>query len=109
MIIPRIELVYDPDCPNVDRARSAIRRALRSVGAAANWQEWRRDSAETPQALRGLGSPSVLVNGHDVGCDEGQSAEANANSCRIYTDECGCICGAPSTELVLSAFSRGEK
>ena len=40
-----------------------------------------------------LGSPSVLVNGEDVGCAGGSMAQADANSCRIYRDDCGCVCG----------------
>lgn len=98
---PRIELVYDPTCPNVDRARSAIRLALTTIGAPVAWREWDCTDASTPAALRHLGSPSVLVDGQDVGCGGGSMAQADANSCRIYRDDCGCICGAPSAELIL--------
>lgn len=101
---PRIELVYDPTCPNVDRARSAIRAALAAIDAPAAWREWDCTEAATPPALRRLGSPSVLVNGQDVGCGGGSMAQADANSCRIYRDDCGCICGAPSVELILRAI-----
>ena len=99
-----VELIFDSDCPNVDRARDAIRAALKQVGAAEEWQEWDRASDETPQPLRHLGSPSVLVNGQDVGCTEGETADADANSCRIYTDECGCICGAPPVQSIVAAL-----
>jgi mercuric ion transport protein len=102
---PRVEMVYDPDCPNVERARAAIRNALAAVGAPGVWREWERADPATPVALRHLGSPSVLVNGMDVGCDGGSMADADANSCRIYTDDCGCICGAPSTELILRVIA----
>jgi hypothetical protein len=100
----RIELVYDPTCPNVDRARSAIREALATTDAPVVWREWNRTDSSTPAALRTLGSPSVLVNGRDVGCGQGSMAQADANSCRIYRDDCGCICGAPSAELILRAI-----
>src|SRR5438270_9502071 len=89
-----IELVYDRACPNVDRARAMIRTALGEVGVEATWTEWDRDSADTPPNLRHYGSPTVLVNGRDVGCDENAPAVSDANSCRIYVDEGGCICGA---------------
>lgn len=97
----RIELVYDPTCPNVQRARDAIRGALVALGAPLAWHEWVRDDPATPAGLRDLGSPSVLVNGQDVGCDGGSIATAGANACRIYADDCGCICGALSVELIL--------
>ncbi len=102
---PQIELIYDSDCPNIDRARSAIREALRTAGAAEVWKEWDRGLPDTPNEFFGLGSPTVLVNGRDIGCDEGGSLATGAHSCRIYMDECGCICGAPSTALILSAFA----
>ena len=107
---PRIELVYDSECPNVGRARTAIRDALTAIGAPIVWREWDRNDSNIPTALCGLGSPSVLVNGKDVGCDGGSMAQANANSCRIYVDGCGCICGAPSVQLILTtiAATRGE-
>ena len=103
-----IELVYDPDCPNVDRARAAIREALMMAGAPAVWREWRRDDMATPVNLASLGSPSVVVNGHDVGCDEDEAAAADANSCRVYIDERGCLCGAPSAQLIVAAIRKTQ-
>lgn len=102
---PRIELVYDPDCPNVERARQAIREALSVVGAPLAWREYRREDVETPMELRALGSPSVLVNGVDVGCKDGSDARPDANSCRVYIDDCGCLCGAPSRDLIVHAIA----
>jgi hypothetical protein len=102
---PRIELVYDPTCPNVEQARAAIRGALAAVGAPIAWRETDCSDDATPAALRALGSPSVLVNGRDVGCGGGTMARAEANSCRIYRDDCGCICGAPSVELILETIA----
>ncbi len=103
-----IELVIDSGCPNVERARAAIREALKTLGFPEKWQEWDRDSEETPRQLRMLGSPSVLVNGLTVGCTEGETAHADANSCRIYFDESGCVCGAPSAGMIVGAFERQE-
>jgi hypothetical protein len=102
----RVELVYDLTCPNVDQARAAIRSALTAVDAPPVWQEWLRDDPDTPAPLRQFGSPSVLVNGQDVGGDEGTLMHADANSCRVYPDECGCLCGAPSAQLILDFIRR---
>jgi len=103
--LARIELVFDRDCPNVERARENIAVALREMGAPESWTEWDRESPQTPAALRHYGSPSVLVNGEDVGCDEAASPEADANSCRVYFDASGkCVCGAPSPRLILEAI-----
>ncbi len=101
-----VELVIDYGCPNVERARAAIREALKTLGFPEKWKEWDRDSEETPRHLRMLGSPSVLVNGLNVGCSDGETAHADANSCRIYVDESGCVCGAPSAGMIVRAFER---
>lgn len=101
---PRVELVFDPTCPNIDKARDAIRAALIALGAPVQWKEWERGAESTPPALRAFGSPTVFVNGADVsGGDE--AAMADANSCRVYVDECGCLCGSPSTQQIMSAIA----
>lgn len=100
----RVELVYDRDCPNVDRARARIREALTAVRAPLSWTEWDRAAESTPEALRSFGSPTVLVNGRDIGCDENGTLPVSANSCRVYVDESGCLCGAPSAGLIVAAI-----
>ena len=100
----RIDLVYDKDCPNVDRARAAIRAALHESGADVNSAEWDRDSSVTPTALRHYGSPTVLVNGKDVSIEADADSRSDANACRIYRDESDRFCGAPSPELIARAI-----
>jgi hypothetical protein len=36
----QIELVYDPGCPNVGRARDVLTAACREVHVPAVWTEW---------------------------------------------------------------------
>lgn len=100
----RVELVYDRDCPNVEQARAMIRAAFTAVGTDTVWAEWDRADSATPGALRSYGSPSVLVNGQDVGCDANEPPRSDANSCRVYVDDCGRLCGAPSAELIANAI-----
>ena len=104
----RIDLIFEGGCPNIDLARAMIRSALLDVGADVQWAEWDRDDIGTPLPLRRFGSPTVLVNGRDVGCDENESAQSESNSCRIYFDDCGCACGAPSWQLIATAI-RGAR
>jgi mercuric ion transport protein len=102
----RVTLVYDRECPNVDRTRSMIRAALRETGAAVTWAEWDRGDAATPAELRSYGSPTVLVNGLDVGFDENETAQSDANACRVYADDCGCLSGVPSSQAIADAIRR---
>jgi mercuric ion transport protein len=105
-MVGQVELIYDRDCPNVERARTMIRQALEDVGAEVRWTEWDREDARTPAELKHYGSPTVLVDGKDVGCNEQESSEPNGNSCRVYADETGCLCGAPSAKLITDALRR---
>ena len=105
----RLELVFDPDCPNIERARAAIRAALTAVGAPLVWREWDRGDPATLHVLRSLGSPSVLVNGLDVGADGGPMADPGASCCRIYTDRHGRTSGAPTAEMILSTIAAARR
>lgn len=105
---PRVELVYDRDCPNVGQARAMIRAALGEVGADTVWMEWDRDDDATPLELRRYGSPSVFVNGKDVGSGRNEAVQSDANSCRVYTDDCGCLCGAPPAGLIVRAIQGSQ-
>ena len=106
--LPRIELIYDADCPNINRARAMIEAALIELGAALVWTEWDREAANIPQEYKRFGSPTVLVNGQDVGCDEMESALPIAKSCRVYV-EGECMCGAPSARLIVTAINGAMK
>lgn len=112
---PKIELVYDSDCPNVCGCRNALRLALAQfgaqngaqLGAELSWSEWDRNSVDTPTAYRSLGSPTVLVNGRDV-CALTAAGEPEGNSCRIYADnESGSLSGVPSIQSILDALGLG--
>lgn len=100
----RIELVYDQSCPNVAAARDQIREALSLAGLPPHWQEWDRESVETPAVLRPFGSPTILVDGQDVTeLGDKQSALPTANSCRVYLDADG-MTGVPPIRLIVSAL-----
>ena len=100
--MPTIELIYDPDCPNVHGAREHLRRALVDVGLRSRWQEWNRSGLESPAYVRAYGSPTILVDGHDVA---GASPSEGANSCRVYTDKDGQLQGVPSVEVIVSKLN----
>lgn len=62
----QIELVHDPGCPNVARAREVLATACREMDVPAVWTEWSSEDPACPEHARNLGSPSILVNGEDV-------------------------------------------
>lgn len=85
-----IELVYFDGCPNVEQARAN----LRAVVGEGSWTEWNLSSADTPDRFRRYGSPTVLVDGHDVTDGNG---DEQAMACR--TD------GAPAPEVIERALA----
>ena len=62
-----IELVYFDGCPNVDAARENLAEVLGTLGLGHDWREWDLEDEDTPDRVRRYGSPTVLVNGADVG------------------------------------------
>jgi mercuric ion transport protein len=102
----KVEFIYDPDCPNVAEARAHLLRAFAETGISPRWVEWSRDSAEAPVYARAFGSPTLLVNGHDVA--EQTSGPGNA-CCRLYTDSSGTLRGAPSVEQIVAALKAYQR
>lgn len=90
----RIELVYFEGCACVADARTEIRRALRLCRLAPTWREWDTTSPDTPAALKGLGSPTVIVDGIDI-CGGEPSAGVACS-----------VTGAPRAELIVAALKR---
>jgi hypothetical protein len=93
----KVEFIYDPDCPNVAEARAHLLRAFAEAGISPRWVEWSRDSAEAPVYARAFGSPTLLVNGHDV------AEQASAVMC-IYLE---CV-AARQPESRFAACVRAE-
>jgi hypothetical protein len=98
-----VELIYDPDCPNVAEARANLIRALAASGRALSWREWNRVAPDSPARVRRYGSPTVLVDGHDVAGETPGSDEA---CCRLYRGGEQSLAGAPSIAQVTGALRR---
>lgn len=101
-----IELVHDPGCPNVDKARRVLSRALQEVGAPAVWTEWDTSDGTCPKAMRNYGSPTILVNGKDVAPGPHPWTERDAGDgprCRVYQQDDQLV-GAPPFDRVMAAL-----
>ena len=98
-----VELVYDQDCPNVEAARSQLRRALEELALPLEWQEWDRNVPDAPAYVGLYGSPTILVDGRDVA---GEGTEAESNCCRVYVDADGSFRGVPSVESIRAALTK---
>lgn len=74
-----IQLLFFAGCPLADAARRALREALVECGLEA-YEEVDLLAPETPEELRGWGSPTILVEGSDVT----GSAKGHDIGCRVY-------------------------
>lgn len=80
--VVKVQLLYFRGCPNVEEARRALRSALAdSALGHVVVEEVDVEAATTPPELRAWGSPTILVNGVDVGGEKGPSGL----SCRLYS------------------------
>jgi hypothetical protein len=64
--MPKIEFIYELNCPNVADARAQLRMAMEQTGLPVHWQEWEHNDPNSPAYARRYGSPSILVDGEDV-------------------------------------------
>ena len=96
-----VELIYDPDCPNVEKARAELLRAFVKAGRPPRWMEWERSDPQGPSYVKGYGSPTVLVNGQDVA---GGAVGVEGDCCRVYFMEKERPERAPSAEAIAAAL-----
>lgn len=102
----KVELLYFAGCPNISMARKNLNDAFAKVGIAPKWDEVDLNNAETPEGLKGYGSPTILVDGKDV---TGIVAEGESLSCRTYYTANGEITGAPDVEIIAKAILESVK
>lgn len=98
---PRVELIYDIDCPNVPEARKLLLCAFAEAGLKPIWSEFDRQAADSPSYAKNYGSPTILVNGKDVAETIGNSAAC----CRLYFHQQG-ISGVPDLAQIVAAFKQ---
>lgn len=90
----KVQLLTFPGCPNADFARERLKKVLQRLSLKVAVEEV--DTTATPDAsLRRWGSPTILIDGHDVA----HSRPDGGRSCRLYAD------GGPSEADIESAVN----
>lgn len=100
----KVELVFQPDCPNVEAARQQLRKAFDQAQIEPRWDEWNRRDPGSPAHIQGYGSPTIIINGSDVA---GTQPSDDAESCCIYASEDGSFIGVPPIEAIVAALLAG--
>lgn len=99
----RIQFLSFPGCPNADPARAALEQALDYCGLPVHYEDVDVMDHGTPEALKGWGSPTILVNGADVAGGK----PSDQTSCRIY--ENGTAPDSDQIAIALRAAMRNER
>jgi hypothetical protein len=101
----KVQLLFFPGCSNAEAARAALRHSLEASRLRVAIEEVDVTAADAPHHLRDWGSPTILIDGVDVG---GERAPTGA-SCRLYTvggDPKSR--GVPADALIRSALERAR-
>jgi hypothetical protein len=104
--MPKVELIYDADCPNVEAARQQLRRAFQELSQSPAWEEWDRGAPSSPPYARQYGSPTILVDGKDV---SRVSPSDGADCCRVYRSEHYGLQRVPPIETIASALRNSAR
>ncbi len=102
---PKVELVLDKDCPNVEAAREQLRHAFATIGEVPVWDEWDREADGVPSYVKQYGSPTILVDEQDI---DGQGSESDSNCCRVYANADGRLQRVPTVEKIVAALQRSN-
>lgn len=95
----KIQLLYFEGCPNVEHARGALRDAMTAEGIDQPIDEIDVEAPDTPAALRGWGSPTILIDGLDVT----GAARSTASACRLYAN------GAPTVAEIRARLAAARR
>jgi hypothetical protein len=98
----QIELLYFEDCPSHEVALERLRTLLAEEDIQATVTVIRVETEEQAQRLRFIGSPTILINGHDI--DPPPSNTRYALTCRAYHLPDGHISPLPSVGMIRSAL-----
>ena len=96
----KVELIFESGCPNILDTRENLLRAFSEAQVSPKWTEWDTASQESPAHVRGLGSPTVLVDGIDVS----GHFRTSTSCCRLYATADGRRTGAPPIEAIRAAL-----
>jgi len=103
--MPKLELIYDHDCPNIAEARRHLMHAFAMIGQPPQWTEWDRSDPQSPDYVHRYGSPTILIDGKDLaGVDPG----GHATCCRLYRDSAGRMVGAPPSKSIAAAMGSAD-
>lgn len=101
-----LRFLYSEECPSHDEALRRLQKVLEEECINAQIEVARVETIEEAKRERYPGSPTILIDGHDIDpIDNPQYAP----SCRAYRLEDGRISPIPSIEMIRKAVRVAEE
>jgi hypothetical protein len=101
-----IRFLYSEDCPSHGEALQRLRRGIEIEGISAHIEVIEVKTAEEAEQFEFIGSPTIIVNGHDI---DPQPRPQYALTCRGYRLEDGRISPLPSEAMIRRALREAKK
>ena len=101
----KITFLYSEDCPSHGEALRRLRRSIEMEDVRADVDIVRVDTDEDAKKLKFVGSPTILVNGHDI---DPSANPYYALTCRAYTLEDGRISPLPPEAMIRRALREAK-
>ena len=76
----KIQLLHFPDCPNAETARAALHEAITQEHLDLQVDELDVSREDTPAWAKGWGSPTILIDGRDVGGEAASSGDGQLSA-----------------------------
>jgi hypothetical protein len=102
----QIEFQYYEDCPSHDVALDRLKSVLAEEGIDAAIAVVKVETDEQAQALKFIGSPTILVDGEDI--DPPGPDAHYALTCRAYRLESGRVSPLPPPSMIRRALQRAR-
>jgi hypothetical protein len=101
---PRIEFLYFAACPHGPTALALLREVLGAEGCSAEVELIAVETEEAAARQRFFGSPTIRINGHDVGSLPPQATPTLA--CRLYAQPDGRLAPHPPLGALREAIQQ---
>lgn len=86
----------------MEKTREHLKISLKKIGLSVDWVEWDSDNPECSDDVRTYGSPTILVNGNDVG----NQSPGYGNCCRLYSDNGKHLVPVPPISLITTLLEK---
>lgn len=102
----RIQFLYWEDCPSHEAAMERLQQVMAEENIDEEIEIVHVETEEQAQAMRFVGSPTILIDGEDV--DPPPADAFAALTCRVYHWDDGRFSPLPSPDMIRNALRAAQ-